>query len=180
MSAPIDIPAHQSGVIRVFALSMSDADAKALKSDPSARAAALGAEVDAEQVEIFPVSDLEGVGLAGYLIEGNAVPAADIAPDRAKLDRLGGWVMIVFSRAFKGEATTLTLAPSLTLIGTYGAAGVDWRATETIRSEAAKPYSGVSKAGRKRPSDAAMSGRIAMLVLISLALFTWLFIWIAG
>ena len=180
MSAPIDIPANQSGVIRVFALSMDAAGAEALKSDPAALNTALGAEVDAEQVEIFPVSDLEGVGLAGYLIEGNAVPARDLVPDRAKLDRLGGWVMIVFSRAFGGAATTLRPTPALTLIGTYGATGVDWRATETVTSEAAKPYSAPQDTGKKRPSDAAMSGRVATVVLVALGLFTWLIIWLAG
>lgn len=180
MSATINIPAGQSGVIRVFALSMTDAEARALKSDPAAINTNLGAEVDAEQVEIFPVSDLEGVGLVGYLSDGNAVPDADLAPDRAKLDRLGGWVMIVFSRAFGGAATTLTPAPALTLIGTYGSQGVDWRATEQVVSDAAKPYSGPQDTQKKKPSDAAMSGRVATLVLILLALFTWLFIWMAG
>ncbi|WP_299723847.1 hypothetical protein [uncultured Tateyamaria sp.] len=180
MNTPLTIPANQSGVIRVFALSMDEGEAKALKSDPNALNAALGAEVDAEQVEIFPVSDLEGVGLVGYLAEGNAVPMEDLTPDRAKLDRLGGWVMIVFSRAFDGQATTLAPAPALTLIGTYGAAGVDWRATETVTSEAAKPYSAPQMSGKKRPSDAAMSGRIATIVLILLGLLVWLMVWISG
>lgn len=180
MSTAIDIPANQSGVIRVFALSMTDTEAKALKSDPGAINAMLGGAVDAEQVEIFPVSDLEGVGMAGYLSEGNAVPEADLAPDRAKLDKLGGWVMIVFSRAFGGAATTLTPQPALTLIGTYGSEGVDWRATETVTSEAAKPFSAPPETVKKKPSDAAMSGRIATLVLILLALFTVVFIWAAG
>ncbi|MFL4470256.1 hypothetical protein ACERZ8_10355 [Tateyamaria armeniaca] len=180
MSETIDIPANQSGVIRVFALSMTDIEAKALKSDPAAINAALGAEVDAEQVEIFPISDLEGVGLVGYLNDGNAVPMDDLAPDRAKLDRLGGWVMIVFSRAFGGQATTLAPASALTLIGTYGAEGVDWRATKNVTSDAAKPYSAPQAEGKKRPSDAAMSGRVATVVLILLGLLVWLMVWISG
>ena len=180
MTQTLDIPANQSGVIRVFALSMTDAEAKALRDDAGAINAALGAEVDAEHIEVFPLSDLEGVGITGYLTEGNAVPAQDIAPDRAKLERLGGWVMIVFSRAFGGQANTLTPIPALTLIGTYGALGVDWRATETVTSEAAKPFTAPPQTVKKRPSDAAMSGRIATVVLILLGLFTWAMIWIAG
>lgn len=180
MSTPIDIPANQTGVIRVFALSMTEAEAHALKSDPDAINAALGAEVDPEHVEIFALSDLEGVGLVGYLSEGNAVPSQQLTPDRAMLERLGGWVMIVFSRAFDSAPATLTLDPALTLIGEYGAAGVDWRAAETIVSEAAKPYTAPPQTVKKRPSDAAMSGRIATVVLILLGLFTWAMIWIAG
>ena len=177
---PITIPAHEVGVIRVFALSMTDDEARALKDDPDAINTALGADVDAEQVEIFPISDLEGVGLAGYLIEGNAVPSEQIAPDRAKIDRLGGWVLIVFSRAFGGSAITLTPDPALTLIGTYGEVPTDWSATETVTSEAAKPYSAPQDTIKKKLSDAAMSGRVATVVLILLGLFTWAMIWIAG
>ncbi|WP_299141900.1 hypothetical protein [uncultured Tateyamaria sp.] len=180
MTPKIDIPAHEHGAIRVFSLSMSDDAARAFKDDAAQLVEMLGVPVDADHIEVFALSDLEGVGLAGYLADGHAVPDAELAPDRIKLDKLGGWVMIVYSRAFSGAATTLTPAPALTLIGTYGTAGTNWQATETITSEAAKPYSAPAETVKKRPSDAAMSGRIAMIVLIGLALFTWLFIWIAG
>ncbi|WP_415401916.1 hypothetical protein [Tateyamaria sp. SN3-11] len=180
MIPPIDIAASEVGVIRVFALSMTDTEAKALKDDPAALNMSLGADVDAEQVELFPITDLEGVGLVGYLAEGNAVPMDQLTPDRAKLDRVGGWVMILFSRAFGGQAATLTPSPALTLIGTYGETRTDWSATQTITSEAAKPYTAPTETVKKKPSDAAISGRIAMFVLIGLAIFTWLFIWIAG
>lgn len=180
MNSALDIKASETGVIRVFALSMTQAEATALKYDPTAISAALGAEVDPEQVEIFPISDLEGVGITGYLTEGNAVSPQELAPDRAKLERLGGWVMIVFSRAFQGRAVTLAPIPPLTLIGTYGMPSVDWRATEIVTSEAAKPFTSPPATIKKRPSDAAMSGRIATVVLILLGLFTWAMIWIAG
>jgi hypothetical protein len=180
MSNPISIPANEVGVIRVFALSMSGAEAEALKDDPQALQSVLGTQVDADQIEVFPVSDLEGVGLVGYLAEGNAVPLDQLAPDRAKLDRLGGWVMIVFSRAFGDQAASLSPAPELTLIGTYGEIRTDWRATETVEADSAKPYSAPPETVKKRPSDAALSGRVAMIVLILLGLFTWAMIWIAG
>lgn len=180
MTALIDVPANEIGLIRLFSLSMTEQEARRLKSDPRGIQTVLGANLDTEQVEVFPVSDLESVGLTGYLQEGNAVPADQIAPDRAKLDRLGGWVLIVFSRAFDGKATTLRPAAALTLIGTYGETRTDWRATQTVTSEAAKPFTAPPETVKKRPSDAAMSGRIAMIVLIGLGLFTWAIIWIAG
>ncbi len=180
MSRSIDIPANEAGVIRVFALSMTDAEAKGLRDDSGAITALLGAEIDTEQVEIFPISDLEGIGLAGYLTEGNAVSPGQLAPDRSKIDKLGGWVMIVFSRAFGSAAATLTPAPALTLIGTYGETPIDWRATETVVSEAAKPYTAPPATVKKPPSDAAMSGRVATVVLVLLGLLVWLMVWIAG
>lgn len=180
MTQTIDIPPNERGAIRVFALSLTDTEAKALKSDPAAVNAALGAEIDTEQVEIFPISDLEGIGLAGYLTEGNAVPPAQLVPDRAKIDKLSGWVLIVFSRAFGDAAMTLTPAPALTLIGTYGETPIDYRATETVTSEAAKPFTAPPETVKKRPSDAAMSGRVATVALIVMFALTGIVIWIAG
>ncbi len=180
MTQTITIPANETGVIRVVALSMSDAEAKALKKDRAALIAALGLDIDPDQTEIFPLADLDGLGLAGYLHEGNAVPLAQLSPDKAKLEALDGWVLIVFSRAFQGGAATLTPAPALTLIGTYSETGTDWRATEIIEADSAKPYSAPTETTKKRPSDAAMSGRVATLVLILLALFTYVFIKVAG
>lgn len=182
MSAALTIPALERGIVRVFALSMTDAEAKALKQSPEAIAEALGADglLDMEHVELFPISDLEGVGLTGYLTEGAGVTEAQLAPDRAKLDKLGGWALVVFSLAFEDRAATLRPTAALTLIGTYGETRTDWTAPEDIPSEAAKPYSAPAETAKKRPSDAAMSGRVATLVLILLALFTYLFIRMAG
>lgn len=180
MSADMRVPPNERGVIRVFALSMTDKEARALKDDPEAIDAALGASVDAQHVEVFPVSDLEGVGLVGYLAEGNAVPPEQLSPDRAKLEKLGGWVMIVFSLAFGDRETVLKPAPALTLIGTYGEIRTDWRSTETVKADSAKPYSAPAETVKKRPSDAAMSGRIAMIALLVLGLLTWVMIRIGG
>jgi hypothetical protein len=180
MSTSIAIPAGERGVIRVFALSMTDPEAKALRDDTDAQSTVLGAEVDPECVEIFPVSDLEEIGLPGYLAVGNGVPAEQLARDRRKLEQLGGWVLILFSKALRDRATTLVPNAALTLIGTYNEAQTDWSATQTLTSEAAKPRAAPSEPVKKRPSDAAMSGRIATVVLILLGLFTWAMIWIAG
>ncbi|KIC47933.1 hypothetical protein [Tateyamaria sp. ANG-S1] len=180
MTDTLTVPAHERGVIRVFALSMTDKEAQVLKDDPAALNDALGTGVNADQVEVFPVSDLEGIGLVGYLVEGNAVPMEQLGPDRSKLEKLGGWVLIVFSLAFEDRAATLRPASSLTLIGTYGELRTDWSAAEKIETDSAKPYSAPPETVKKKPSDAAMSGRIAMVALIVLGLLTYLMIWIGG
>lgn len=180
MTTSILVPEHETGILRVFALSMTDTEAEALKSNPDAIAEALGANVDVEQVEVFPLSNLEGVGILSYLTEGNAVSIDQLTPDRAKLEKLGGWVLIVYSKAFRDEAMALSPQAALTLIGTYHEARPDWRATETVTSEAAKPFTAPPETVKKKPSDAAMSGRIATLALIVMFALTGLVIWIAG
>lgn len=183
MSTTIDVPTSEIGKIRVFSLSMTDAEARELQKDSAAMQAMVGAQVDPEYVDIFPVSNLEGVGLAGFLREGNGVPTEQLAPDRVKLDKLdtlGGWVLILYSSAFRNTATTFTPAPALTIIGTYDEARTDWSATETVKAEAAKPFTAPPETVKKRPSDAAMSGRIATVALIVMFALTGLVIWIAG
>jgi len=180
MTTPISVPAHETGVIRVFSLSMTDAEAKALRDDPDAKNAVLGCNVNKDFVEIFPIADLDDIGLLGYLTLGNGVPAQELVPDRSKLEKLSGWVLIVFSQAFGGQPATLAPQPALTLIGTYGEARTDWRATQTVTAEAAKPFTAPPETVKKKPSDAAMSGRIATLALIVMFALTGLVIWIAG
>lgn len=180
MSVAVDIPANEAGVVRVFALSRTKAEARAVRDDDTARTAALGASLDQTHVDVFPVADLAGVGLVQYLTDGHGVPPEALSADRAKLEQLDGWVMVVLSRAAGGTATRLRLDPHVTLIGTYDTTRTDWRAPAPLTSDAAAPYSAPVSGGRKRPSDAAMSGRIAMIALLVLGLLTWAMVWISG
>jgi len=71
MTQPIKILSTERGLVRLFSLSMTDAEAKALRDDSRAQNLILQAEVlDTHYVEIFPVSDLDELGLDGYLISG--------------------------------------------------------------------------------------------------------------
>lgn len=157
----IPLPAGEHGRIRVFSLSMS---AEAAESLDLAQALGIAPD-DPTRVEIFPVSNLEGVGLAGYLVEGCGIPEAQVAPDRARLDALDGHVMLLFSRAFDGPVT-LTPAPELTLIGTY-----DEHRPETtappIETESARPYTG---APRKSPRAVRAASRRAGAIFFGLVM----------
>ncbi|MCH9832288.1 MAG: hypothetical protein K0U49_02850, partial [Alphaproteobacteria bacterium] len=97
-----------------------------------------------------------------------------------KLNSLSGWVLIIFSNAFKNAATTLKPASNLNLIGTYSQTKTDWRTAQTVTAESAKPFTAPPLTIKKKPSDAAMSGRIATLALIVMFALTGLIIWIAG
>ncbi len=171
----LNVEPNERGLVRVFALSMTEDEAKALQNSKDPKI--LGRDsIDATFVEIFPVSDLEQLGVAGYLATGCGIDPTQIEPDKAKLNQLDGWVMIVFSRAFNGAATTLKPAPQLTLIGTYAEPGVDWSDKTTLTSDAAT----TPAKSRKTPSDAAMSGRIAMIALLVIFALTFMLVWIAA
>ncbi|MEM1373548.1 MAG: hypothetical protein AAGF78_04090 [Pseudomonadota bacterium] len=175
MSA-LDIPPGEAGLIRVFALSMTAGEAKALAGDSAAKLAALGlAEGDTDYIEVFPMKNLEGLGLAGYLVEGHGAMEADVLRDKAKLGALGGWVMIVMSKAFAGPGR-IDPDPRLTLIGAYQQEGVDFTPAP-VTSEAAEPYTGKQ---RKPMSDARISGMVATAVLLFLAAFVVVFVLLAG
>ena len=180
MTAGIPVLADERGTVRVFALSMTDKEAKALKERPGAIAQTLGcdAPLDTAHLDLFPVRDLDEVGLVNYLADGAGIPEAQLIPDRSKLDQLDGWVLVVYAYAFGGRAITLFPRAALTLIGTYAAARTDWTTNAPLQAHSAEPFSGAPSA--KRPSDAALSGRVALIVLIGLGLFTYIFIRIAG
>ncbi|MFK7746449.1 MAG: hypothetical protein AB8B47_15450 [Roseobacter sp.] len=179
----IEISTNEQGVIRVFAVNRAVADmADALKTRPKADLARdlLNApHLDTTTVEVFPTSDLAGVGLAGYLTEGQGVPSEQTEPDKPKLDALDGYVLLLFSKSFNGQDMTLSTGPEVTLIGTYTQDSTDWSAPVDLSTPSAQPYSGAAPQ-KKRPSDAAMSGRIAMLALLVAFFVVGLMVWVGS
>jgi hypothetical protein len=186
----IPIPPNERHTLRVFALDMTLAEVAALRDMnavlnpgqviPPLRADAaqrlLGVAVDVTQVDLFHSDDVEAIGLAAYLIEGNAVAEAQIAADTDMLDAYKGYVMAVRAQAFGGQAATLTTAAQLRLMGTYTEETPSVR-FEPLPEQAAK---GVLAQGRAPMSDARIGGMVATFVLLFLAALTTLMIWIAG
>lgn len=172
----ITIPKGEQGAIRVFAISRPMPDmSRALKNQTKEALAAelLGVEVDAGAIELFALSDLTGVGLPRYLAEGYDVSDTQLASDRARLEALDGYVLLLFSRAFDGAQATLQPSPDLTLIGTYHEAAAAMQGAP-IESAAAKPYSGTPAetpaiAPQGRPGSAMIVlGIVIVLVLLLL------------
>jgi hypothetical protein len=138
VTARLTIPADEAGVIRVFAVNLPEAEVAAMLRNtpvqnsaqdqaapgylPETPAAAhlLGwPDMDTRHAELFAISDLTGLGLPGYLTEGLGLDDDQIAPDHARLSALAGYVLIVLSRAFDGQAAVIHIPQALTLIGTY-------------------------------------------------------------
>lgn len=74
----------------------------------------------ADEVELINPADLEGVGLAHYLIEGMGLDPDPVRADRARLDALRAPVALLRGRVAQGEERVLPLPRGLTLLGRYG------------------------------------------------------------
>ncbi len=129
-----------------------------------------GAPVRPADVQVFDMADLVGVGLATFLIDGNGAVEAQIEADRARLDALQGFVLIVH-----GPAPT-PVDPRLTLIGRYAEDRTPVK-FEPLPNASAK---GVLPQGKPPKSDARIGGMVATVVLLILFVFTALLIWFAG
>ena len=172
----LNIPPGEHRLIRVFAVNRPTAElAFALKSNDKAQLIAdlLGHGIAQDGAELFPVSDLAGIGLCGYLAAGYAVPTEQLTNARPKLDALEGYVLLVFSAAFKGRAATLSPGSDLTLIDTFGETQPDM-AVRPLDSEAAQPFSGTSNATPAASPKSRASGSLVVAGLIVLAaLLLW-------
>ncbi len=134
----LTVAPHEHGLIRLFALDMRPEEAKFLR-EPGAADQVLGVDgLDPDQIDIFPVSDLEDLGLYGYLHEGGGVSEDQL--NRKMLEAIEGWVMVVRSAAFGGHAAQLNPDPRLHLMGLFTEEATNWTGG-VIETESAKPFS---------------------------------------
>ncbi|MEM6304621.1 MAG: hypothetical protein AAF744_07875 [Pseudomonadota bacterium] len=173
----IDIAPNERAVIRVFAVNLPpEAIKRRLAREGEARLVAelLGRPLPEGGYELFPVTNLTGVGLTGYLREGYAVPPEALSGDRARLDALEGFVLLIFSQAFEGQATLLEAGAALTLIGTYGETQPDMRALP-LESHAAQTFSGPGSTRAADPGNrrarSMMTGLVLLLMLGAVGLW---------
>ncbi|MFC3614672.1 hypothetical protein ACFORG_12940 [Lutimaribacter marinistellae] len=165
----MEVKPHERGLVRLFKLNMRPEEARFLK-EPGAAAQVLGVEeMEDGQVEIFPVSDLEELGLAGYLREGLGVPAERL--DTERLAGIEGWVMVVRSPAFGGRAETLRPAPKVELVDIFAEEGVDWTpGPEPLEVESAKPHSTPRVPPRQARQEARNKGAMVFAIVMALVI----------
>lgn len=180
-SKTVTVKPGEQGLIRVFAISVPPNEflGRSPEENRAWLSMALGGAALGETAEVFAVKDLEELGLVGYLRDGQGVTEEALADDRAKLSALSGWVAIVPSSAFSDEGGTFDLASELTLIGTYAEEGVDWSG-EALAAQSAAPFSSAPLPGKPAKSDARIGGMVATAVLLFLAIFVVIFVWLAG
>ena len=123
----MEVKSTERGMIRLFMVDLPPEDLNSFNTrsvgggiDAWPLRDSLGAGfLDQDFVEYFDISDLEELGLMGYMTEGLGIAAKDVEQDTARLANLSGQVLIVFSAAFDGKAQTLTPKAPLRWIGTY-------------------------------------------------------------
>jgi hypothetical protein len=186
MSEKIQIKATETGIVRVFAVDIPAGQIAAFTARNGSwpLSEALGAKtLDPAHIEVFDAADLTGVGLPGYLIEGHAISEDQIAPMRARLMAQEGTLMVVTSRAFEGTAQTISPRAPLNLLATFTEARDPITFGALPDASARTPeYEPTSEDAPqpKAPSNAAVLGRVATVVLLVLALLVTMMVWIAS
>lgn len=173
MTGVIHIPAGERGHIRVFNLDMRPEQVRFLR-EPGALAQILGIDdIDLDHVEIFPLRDLEELGLSGYLTEGCGIPASDVAACADALSMLDGHIMLLRSRAFRGEDTRLTPAEQIRLAATFEEPDSKWSAQKVTAESAlpSRPNRLSPRAARRKSSRLGGTITIVVLALIFLGLY---------
>ena len=200
MNQTIDIPAFEHGVVRVLTGDFpSEAALRAYALPEGAAEGApwplrddLGASaLDPRGVEAFPMANLKGMGLPGYLRMAYGVSERE-ASDPA-LAEAGGGVILIASRAFGGRAARLAVPDRLRHLGAFhdaeaapGPAPSPGRAVGgAAGTTAERPPPDASASNAARPAvraRAAGAGAMALGVLLVgggiLANELWL--WVSG
>ena len=167
----LTIAPHERGVIRLLALDMRPEEVKFLR-EPGTAGQVPGVEgLDPEQIDVFPVSDLEDPGLCGYLNEGGGVSGDQL--NRGVPEAVEGWVMVLRGAVFGGREATLSPDSRLRLIDTFTEEATN-RASGTIETESAKPFPAPQTAPEDDKPRRFGSSLIALLILVTVGGALWL------
>ena len=177
MTDPHDIPAAERETVRLVALDLPPEQVDRFvgrrdDTDDAAQAwplrAALGADyIDPAHVEVIRPGDLEGVGLAGYLVEGLGVAEGDVAARADELRTLeSGPLVVLRSPAWGGQAQRLAPRPPVRLAATFHEAPPETPPV-ALDTDSARPAT--SSVAEPTPHDPPpRQGRARVVVVIAL------------
>lgn len=172
------ISGTERDVLRLFALDLPEDEAQHFVTQKGyvwPLRDALGADrLRTDFVDLVHVADLGDMPLSRYLREAHGVTEDSLAGMRDRVDALEGAVIALPAQAFDGTTQTLEVRAPLRWIGTFGEERAD-PARASLRSDAA-----LGTTQRGKPSDAAMSGRIAAIALLVLFVLVGVMVWIAA
>jgi len=182
VTGPAHVKATEHGLVRVFQLSYAVSMEIGHMGTLDGLAEALGVEhLDGRDVQIVAIGEISDMGLSAFLTLGYEIDEAEIAPLRPVLDALEGKVAILRSGAFDGRDVHLETGGGARLTATLHEGGPPTptlahadRTVESARRPADAPRE------KPRPSDAAMSGRVATVALLVLFALVALMVWIGG
>lgn len=171
------IPPSATRSVWVFRLDMGTELAEALVDD-GPLAQMLGVDhLDRTQLELISAEDFAEYGILHYLHDGHGFPLAALQPDATALAALQGPVLLMFRAALPAGLGRIDPKAPLHLVGRYDE---DPLPAPIAMEPAPAADAEVIAVSRKKPSDAAMSGRVATVVLLFLVLFCVAFVWMAS
>lgn len=172
MTDPLDIP--QSGRhVWVFSYDGPSDALNALSAEELSEALGLWGAPDMSGVERFDISTLTNYGFSRYLSEASGF---DLGEDSRELNALTGPVLLLYSSALNEQDSRLSPEPPFALVGRYGTP-IELPPITGIETASAD---GVLPQGAPPTSQARMSGMVATIVLVFLAIFVAAFVWIGG
>lgn len=171
----ITIPANDHGAIYVIELRRPAPEGLEEKTDAAMMAVLGNVVVNTDYVDAITPGMLTDMTLPDLLRNGYEMPVSE--RDAEKLRSIFGTVVLVMSAAFGSDAMSINLPDDVRLVTVLRDAP-QMHAPQPIVTESAKGI--IQPKGKKPVSDAAMSGRIAMIALVVLFLLVAIMIWIAG
>ncbi len=171
----LTIPANDHGQIRVFAIK-APPSADVIEKTPRGLDTLFTATLNPDFVDVVRIKDLGKMRLSSYISQGY-----DMSPDlvdRAAVDAITGYAILVLSRASGDVETTLTLAEGLRHVTTYSP-GAQIVAPQKLPDASAQ---GILDTPPAKPpkSDARISGMIATYALLAMFALVGLMIWVGG
>ena len=182
MTQGANVTEYEDGVVRIFLASYQLSMEIGHMGTYDRLYAALGVErLDTDHVQQLQTRILEDLTLQDFLRDGYGISDEELAQYKEALDGVqqdSFLLLIIRSKAFESKPVTLNTSGEAQLIATLHEPGasVSFEALPNPDPEAVLEV----VPQKKRPSDAAMSGRIATVALLLMALLVWLMIWIAG
>ena len=173
---------YEHGLVRVFLLDVSLRAEVETSGTYDAFCAALGiAQINADDVQTLDTATLDHMLLVDFLRDGYEANEDDLTEYQFQLDAVSDtdtMVLIVRSGAFIDRPASLVTDGPARLIATLREPEAQMPMTPLPNPDPEAVLEDATQ--KKRPSDAAMSGRIATMVLVLMAALVWLMIWIAG
>lgn len=177
----VNVSQDEVGVVRLFQVDITPSDLDRIKfpkpdTPPTAAAIAnlVGLDwIEEGYAELFDVQDLEGLGLADYLVQGSGIDESNIAELRDTLESIEGIVLILYSRAFGGNAYTLKPRRSLQTVTVLHESSVDITFKDLPSVAATEP----SNLGTP-PAHPHLNVLKAMFILPAICLVIGLAVWL--
>ena len=164
---------HEIGCVRVFHFNPPTEDGPIFQFQTVIGVTGLSAE----HVQHVVLADLGEMPLRSFLAVGYEIDAAAL-DEVSELDGLTGHVFIVRSSAFLDRPVTLKTGGAAQLVATLWEPSKIGGFVAAIKTESAEGI--LTPPTKKKPSDAAMSGRVATIALLVMGLLVWVMIKVGG